>query len=101
MCDLCWAGNAKHRERNVYREEDEFETPHRRKRRGKKICKRSKDGKHDFTAKRTGMKWKSKFEWETIDGGRRRVYRGGEYVEAEYCVCAKCGKAQNYMWRWA
>lgn len=97
MCKRCYDGYdfPDHRERNVYRLEDEYETPYQKSGKGKKFCKRAK-GKtpHDWTGRLTIMVTKSFYDYETERWKRIQVPK-------TYIVCARCGKGKTYISRWA
>lgn len=95
------------RDSKGYHVEDEFETPYRKKGKGKKKCKRSKNGEHDFSAKRERMVWSYWTEYprdengsylRDEDGKIKSVQKRG-YRPKNVIICAKCSKPQSYMWR--
>jgi hypothetical protein len=102
-CSYC--DDSDHKDFHGYQIGDDEETPYRKKGKGKKKCKRSKDGEHDFTAKKEGYTWQSYYEYpeKVMKNG---VFHMGTpvrkygYRPVNYITCAKCGKAQRWGWKY-
>lgn len=86
----------------AYDPSDDDPAPYRKKGKGKKACKRSKDGQHDWTGKQPRMVWTSWTEY-VRDPDKAyhliRVQKRG-YKETQITVCARCGKPRYYRYLW-
>jgi hypothetical protein len=89
-CDCSWCDTSEHKDFHGYRPEDEEGTPYR-KAGGRKGCKRSKDGEHDWTGEAYRWTYKTYYDSEVKRWRYKNVY--GKVV-----VCARCHKEKNRLW---
>lgn len=107
MCRYCWPDVfPDHRERNVYREEDEYETPYRKKGKSKKSvkkmpgCSGNDGGSHIYV---WVIQHYPKTRWVKGDTVNERGYRNWVPVrdgcyENYRRVCVGCGQRQPGKW---
>lgn len=91
MCKSCWdfGSYPDHRERNVYRVEDENETPYKKRGSGKKFCKRAK-GKNAPHEYKVIHVYKMKYDYV------EKVYKN---MLVPQKVCKHCGKPEwRFYW---